>query len=232
MAIARWTEMAKISYPLSMLADNYLAYLDGNGRSKHTIANFRRVLKSFQVFVAAAGEAGIKDDLCPEVVAAYRSHLVERAYALSSVRVYVQVLKAWTAYLTEERVFRTDPLSRRGLLPKIPNPLPKFLSVEDRDRVAVHLTRPDATSAQSGDLLPAARYRPAGVGTGGAMRCGSGARALRSGGSASDGRRLAIYGSTSISTGAGWRPRAFRRTGSSSATAVTGVTAKRRSASR
>jgi site-specific recombinase XerD len=149
MAIARWTEMAKISYPLSMLADNYLAYLDGNGRSKHTIANFRRILTSFQAFAAAAGEAGVKDDLCPEVVAAYRAHLVERGYALSSVRVHVQVLKAWSAYLTEERVFRTDPLSRRGLLPKIPKPLPKFLAAEERDRIMAHMTRPNATSARN-----------------------------------------------------------------------------------
>jgi len=101
MAIVRWTEMAKVNYPLSALAENYLAYLEGNGRSPHTVVGFRRVLKAFQEFVVTSGEQGVKDDLCPEVVGAYRADLVGKKYALSSVRFYVQVLKAWSAYLTE-----------------------------------------------------------------------------------------------------------------------------------
>ncbi|MCL4464988.1 MAG: tyrosine-type recombinase/integrase [Chloroflexi bacterium] len=149
MPVARWTELAKVSYPLSVLADNYIAYLKGNGRSPHTIEGFTRVLRSFQQFVAESGEKGTKEDLCPEVVVGYRAHLVGKKYALSSVRVHIQVLKAWSAYLTEERVFRSDPLARRGLLPKIPKPLPKFLTDEDRTKVMAHLTQPDPTSARN-----------------------------------------------------------------------------------
>ena len=149
MTIIRWTEMAKMNYPLSVLADNYLAHLEGNGRSRHTIVGFRRVLTSFQAFVAAAGEASVKDDLCPEAVAAYRAHLIGRRYALSSARFHIQVLKAWSAYLTEERIFRTNPLARRGLLPKLRKPLPKVLTDEERERIMACLARPDPTSARN-----------------------------------------------------------------------------------
>jgi integrase/recombinase XerC len=147
--IVRWTEMARINYPLSVLADNYISYLEGNGRSPHTISGFRRVLTSFERFVRASGEAGTRDDLCPEVVAAYRAHLVAKQYKLSSVRFQIQVLKAWSAYLTEEQIFRTDPLARRGLLPKIPKALPKFLTPEERERIIAHWSHPDATSARN-----------------------------------------------------------------------------------
>ena len=149
MTIVRWTDMAKVNYPLSVLAENYLAHLEGNGRSAHTISGFGRVLKSFQEFVKASGEPGTKESICPEVVAAYRVHLVGKKYALSSIRFFVQVLKAWSAYLTEEGVFRTDPLARRGLLPKIPKPLPKFLTDEERERIVEFFSKPDPTSARN-----------------------------------------------------------------------------------
>jgi hypothetical protein len=113
MPITRWTDMAKLGFPLEVLAENYLAHLEGNGRSPHTLTGFRRVLNAFQALLLAKGESGTKEDLCPEAVAAYRAHLIAKKYALSSVRFYVQVLKAWSAYLTEEQVYRTDPLPGR-----------------------------------------------------------------------------------------------------------------------
>lgn len=149
MPITRWTAMASLDFPLSVLAENYVAHLDGNGRSPHTIAGFRRVLTAFRAFLEENGEEGTKEDLCPEAVAAYRAHLIGKRYALSSARFHVQVLKAWSAYLTEEQVYRTDPLARRGLLPKIPKPLPKFLSLEERDRVIHRLAGPDPTNARN-----------------------------------------------------------------------------------
>ncbi len=149
MAIIRWSDMAKVNYPLSILADNYLAYLKGNGRSPHSVEGFTRVMKLFGQFVSGAGEEETKEALCPEVVAAYRAHLINHKYALSSVRFHVQVLKAWSAYLTEERVFRADPLARRGLLPKVPKPLPKFLAPEDRAAVMANLSQPDPNSARN-----------------------------------------------------------------------------------
>jgi integrase/recombinase XerC len=149
MPITRWTYMATPDFPLEVLAENYLAHLEGNGRSPHTIAGFRRVLTSFRLLLAEKGEAGTKEDFCPEAVAAYRAHLIGRKYALSSVRFYVQVLKAWSAYLTEEQIYRTDPLARRGLLPKIPKPLPKFLTEEERERIVTYLGGPDPTNARN-----------------------------------------------------------------------------------
>ncbi len=149
MTIRRWSDVARINYPLSVLAENYLTHLAGNGRSQHTIDGFARVLRSFQAFVRDAGEEGGKDDLCPEVVVAYRTHLVSRKYALSSVRFHIQVLKAWSAYLTEEQVFRTDPLAKRGLLPKIPKPLPRMLTAEERGRVMEQLRGSDSTSVRN-----------------------------------------------------------------------------------
>jgi site-specific recombinase XerD len=134
---------------LEVLADNYLAHLEGNGRSRHTLTGFRRVLNAFQALLAAKGESGTKEDLCPEAVAAYRAHLIGRKYALSRVRFHVQVLKPRSAYLTEEQIDRTDPLARRGLLPKILKPLPKFLSAEDRDRVVDHLAGANPTNARN-----------------------------------------------------------------------------------
>jgi integrase/recombinase XerC len=149
MPITRWTDMAKLDFPLEVLAENYLAHLEGNGRSPHTITGFRRVLNAFQALLLAKGESGTKEDLCPEAVAAYRAHMIGKKYALSSVRFHVQVLKAWSAYLTEEQIYRTNPLARRGLLPKIPKPLPKFLPPEDRDRVIDHLAGPNPTNARN-----------------------------------------------------------------------------------
>lgn len=149
MPINRWTEMAKLDFPLEVLAENYLAHLEGNGRSPHTLAGFHRVICRFRAFLAAAGCPGTKEDLCPETVAAYRAYLIGKKYALSSVRTHVQVLKAWAAYLTEEQIYRTNPLARRGLLPKIPKPLPKFLSLEERERVIDHLAGPDPTNARN-----------------------------------------------------------------------------------
>ena len=141
--------MAKLDFPLEVLAENYLAHLEGNGRSPHTISGFRRVLKAFQALLLAKGESGTKEDLCPEAVAAYRAHMIGKKYALSSVRFHVQVLKAWSAYLTEEQIYRSDPLARRGLLPKIPKPLPKFVSPEDRELIVDHLGGPHPLNARN-----------------------------------------------------------------------------------
>jgi site-specific recombinase XerD len=141
--------MAKLDFPVEVLAENYIAHVEGNGPSPHTIAGFRRVLNGFRRLLSEKGEAGTKEDLCPEAVAAYRAHLIGKKYALSSVRFHVQVLKAWSAYLTEEQVYRTDPLARRGLLPKIPKPLPKFLTEDERGRIVDHLGGPDPTNARN-----------------------------------------------------------------------------------
>lgn len=149
MPITRWTDMATLDFPLEVLAENYLAQLEGNGRSPHTLAGFRRIMSGFRAFLATQGDAGTKEDLCPEAVVAYRAHLIGKKYALSSVRTHVQVLKAWSAYLTEEQIYRTDPLARRGLLPKIPKPLPKFLTEEERERVIAHFGGPDPTNARN-----------------------------------------------------------------------------------
>jgi integrase/recombinase XerC len=149
MPINRWTDMATLDFPLEVLAENYLAHLEGNGRSRHTLAGIRRILSGFRAFLAAQGNGGTKEDLCPEAVAAYRAHLIGKKYALSSVRTHVQVLKSWSAYLTEEQIYRTDPLARRGLLPKIPKPLPKFLTADERERVIAHFGGPDSTHARN-----------------------------------------------------------------------------------
>ena len=148
MTVIRWTEMAKVNYQLELLANNYLAYLEGNGRSEHTLKNFKRILERFEAFVRESGEEPNKEAICPEVVVAYRAKLAKQ-YELSSVRFHIQVLKAWPAYLTQEGIFRTDPLAKRGLLPKIPKPLPKFLTPEERQTVIEYLSKPDATSARN-----------------------------------------------------------------------------------
>ena len=65
MPIKKWTEMAKLDFPLEVLAENYLAHLEGNGRSPHTIVGFRRVLNAFRAFLAAEGNPGTKEDSVP-----------------------------------------------------------------------------------------------------------------------------------------------------------------------
>lgn len=242
MPINRWTDLANVDFPLEVLADNYLAHLEGNGRSPHTLAGFRRVPQSFRAFLADKGELGTKEDLCPEAVAAYRAHLIGRKYALSSVRTHVQALKSWSAYLTEEQIYRTDPLARRGLLPKIPKPLPKFLTEEERERVLAHFGGPtrrtratwrsSACSSTPGCGSRSWRRSRSPTSTGAATRSRSGGRAPRSGGWASGRRRRATCGPTSTFTGGASRRAGCPTIGSSSVTAATAVTGRSRSASR
>lgn len=121
----------------------------GNYKSPYSIANAKLVLARFRRFVAEAGELGAAKDLCVEVALAYRAHLRNEGYAISSVRTHVQVLRAWSACLAQEGVFKIDPLKKRGLLPKLPKRVPRILADDDLNRVLALLKRPDPSNARN-----------------------------------------------------------------------------------
>src|SRR5579885_423691 len=117
--------VSKTSYSLEFLAESYIADLASRNSSEHTLQGFTRVLHRFRNYVQETGRPTTQNAICPETIRTFQSDLYRKKYKASSVRFYTQVLKAWSAHLCTEGVFRSDPLAGRGLLPRIPKMLPK-----------------------------------------------------------------------------------------------------------
>ncbi len=128
--------MRRTGYRLAFLVDQYLTELMVNNKSPHTVKNFSRVLREFQQFVQSTGGPDSGEAISPGIVREFQKHLREnKKNRPSSVRSKIQVLKAWTAYLTRAGVFRRDPLAGHRLLPTAGRQLPRSLDPDDLQRV-------------------------------------------------------------------------------------------------
>lgn len=129
--------MRRTDYRLAFLAEQYLTELVVNNKSSHTVKNFRRVLREFQQFVQSVGGPDSCDAISLGMVRQFQEHLRgKKKNKASSVRFKIQVLKAWSAYLTRAGIFRQDPLAGHRLLPAAERNLPRSLTEEDLQRVS------------------------------------------------------------------------------------------------
>jgi integrase/recombinase XerD len=103
------------------------------GLSKHTVAAYRRDLTGYLEVLEARGVSDASA-ITGEDVAAFRAALADRGLAASSVARHLSAVKALHRWLVDER-FAVEDVARDQRPPKLPQRLPKAISVSQMQRL-------------------------------------------------------------------------------------------------
>ncbi|MCR8669871.1 site-specific tyrosine recombinase XerD [Agrococcus sp. HG114] len=121
------------------------------GLSAHTVAAYRRDLSSYLAVLKARGVTDASA-IGRADVAAFRGALADRGLAASSVARHLSAVKALHRWLVEERVAAED-VTRDERPPKLPQRLPKAISVSQMQRLLETPSGDDPTGLRDRALL-------------------------------------------------------------------------------
>lgn len=121
------------------------------GLSAHTVAAYRRDLAGYAAVLEARGvtDASV---IAREDVAAFRAALADRGLAASSVARHLSAVKALHRWLVDERIASED-VTRDERPPKLPQRLPKGISVSQMQRLLETLSGDDPAGLRDRALL-------------------------------------------------------------------------------
>lgn len=123
------------------------------GLSKHTVAAYRRDLTGYLAVLEARGVTDASA-ISGEDVAAFRGALADRGLAASSVARHLSAVKALHRWLVDERVAVED-VAKDQRPPKLPQRLPKAISVSQMQRLLETVGGAEADDAGGAATDPA-----------------------------------------------------------------------------
>ncbi|MGB9724213.1 MAG: site-specific tyrosine recombinase/integron integrase [Chloroflexia bacterium] len=107
----------------------YLQTLEaGRGYSSHTIAAYRQDLEQFAAFLEEEGRPWLQVDRA--VARRFLARLQERGMSPATIARKIAALRSFYGYLVRREVLPAHPLRALGT-PKVPDRLPRFLTVEE-----------------------------------------------------------------------------------------------------